>query len=276
MPRIRSLKYEYFINEDLAQVSAEARLLGLGLTTVADREGRLEDRPKKLKVLLFPYHDVDVDALLNELRSSNFITRYEVAGRRFIAITNFLKHQKPHPKEQPSVIPCPEKIKPSREKVRASREKVSRETTQGKPCKVVNGSGNGLGDLGSLGNGDSVHGSGDPAGAGASATDENPKTEQQEQDFTIWQLGVGKLMKAGIEKKEAGSFLGGLRNQHGSEALATAITKMLAQNPLDPRGYLVSILKGSKSPRAPSRVDESIAAVNRVIAEKEAERDAIR
>lgn len=280
MPRIRSLKYGYFINEELAQISAEARLLGLGLTTIADREGRLEDRPARIKVLLFPYHNIDADALLEELRSANFLERYKVAGKRYIQIINFLKHQKPHSKEAESEIPSPEISRLGRGISRKKPEGFSLSDTQGKPSSVVNGlrdPGNGLGDLGSgvMGDGEPVVVDGDPAGAGASAADETPRTEQQEQDFTIWSLGVGKLMKAKMDEREARQFLGGLRNKHGSEVLATAITKMLAQNPLDPKAYLISILKGLKPARPPSRVDESMAAVNRVLAEKEAERDAV-
>lgn len=275
MPRIRSLKYEYFINEDLAQTSSDARLLGLGLTTIADREGRLEDRPLRIKVRLFPYHDVDVDAALNELQRAGFLDRYEVEGRRFIRIVNFLKHQKPHPKEAPSEIPSHEITRQGREIKRKGKPRNAESESQGKPSKVVNGHmGSGLGDLGSSVNGDSVNGSGDPAGAGASASEEKPGPSQH--DFNIWTLGVGKLMAVRIDEQEARSFLGGLRNKHGTEALSEAITRMLAQNPLDPKAYLVSILKGSKgSARPPSRVDESIAAVNRVLAEKEAQRDAV-
>ena len=120
MPRIRSLKHGYFINEDLAQTSCEARLLGLGLTTIADREGRLEDRPLRIKASLFPYHEVDVDKAITELESAGFLKRYTVDDKRYICIVNFRKHQKPHQKEAESVIPSHEKVFMSCEKVRPS------------------------------------------------------------------------------------------------------------------------------------------------------------
>lgn len=142
MPRIRSLKYEYFINEDLAQISLHARLLGLGLTTLADREGRLEDRPLRIKVLLFPYHDIDVDKALDELQDAGFLSRYTVDGKRYIAVVNFLKHQRPHPREVASVIPSPEKASPRQAKVRPVREKAAKPDD---PCPTQPG---GLGDLG--------------------------------------------------------------------------------------------------------------------------------
>lgn len=153
MPRIRSLKYEYFINEDLAHTSSDARLLGLGLTTIADREGRLEDRPLRIKVRLFPYHDVDIDTLLNELQDAHFLHRYEVNGKRYIRIINFLKHQKPHPKEAPSEIPSHEISRSGRGIKRKGKPRIAQDDDQGIPSPVVNGSGNGLGDLGSMGNG---------------------------------------------------------------------------------------------------------------------------
>lgn len=153
MPRIRSLKYEYFINEDLAQISLEARLLGLGITTLADREGRLEDRPLRIKVLLFPYHEVDVDAAINELQTAGFLERYAIEGKRYIRIVNFLRHQKPHPRETPSVIPDNTKVSPRRAKVSPTKQK---QTEQVDPSRR-----NGLGDL-CLGDiGSSVSGNGD-------------------------------------------------------------------------------------------------------------------
>ena len=37
------------------------------LPTIADREGRLEDRALRIKAELFPYEQIDVDALLDDL-----------------------------------------------------------------------------------------------------------------------------------------------------------------------------------------------------------------
>lgn len=265
MPRIRSLKYEYFINEDLAQISLEARLLGLGITTLADREGRLEDRPLRIKVLLFPYHDVDVDKALNELQTTGFLERYVVDGRRYISVINFLKHQRPHPREIPSVIPSREKVRPRQTKVRPSREKETKPTSEKIPCQTQPG---GLGDLGLgvsvSGNGSSVSGNGDSDGTGASATGPT----QGQQDFDIWKLGVGKLMATGTAESDARMFLGKLRRDYGDDILSDAITKLLAQNPVDPKAYLVGVLQG-RSKTKPSKVDHSIASAERVAAKYE-------
>jgi hypothetical protein len=107
MARIRSIKPEFFHHEELAELSLAHQLLFIGLWTLADREGRLEDRPKRIKAAIFPYRDMDVDALLWDLHRSNFVSRYAAAGKACIAVLNFGKHQRPHPKEAPSELPPP-------------------------------------------------------------------------------------------------------------------------------------------------------------------------
>ena len=54
MPRIRAIKPEFFTHERLAELSPIDRLFFIGLWTVADREGRLENRPQRLKGLFVP------------------------------------------------------------------------------------------------------------------------------------------------------------------------------------------------------------------------------
>jgi len=105
MARSRVIKPGLFQNEFLAELPFETRLLFAGLPCYADREGRLEDRPKRIKMMLFPADDVDIDAMLDALSMQNFIQRYEVDNIKYIQIVSFKKHQKPHAKEQPSTIP---------------------------------------------------------------------------------------------------------------------------------------------------------------------------
>ena len=106
MARIRFIKPEFFDDPELAELSPYARLFFVGLWLQADREGRLEDCPKRLKARIFPYDDVDVEALTEELRGKDMIRRFSSQqGKCYIWITNFLKHQRPHLKEAPSVIP---------------------------------------------------------------------------------------------------------------------------------------------------------------------------
>lgn len=108
MARSRNIKPSFFTNEQLAELPFDARLLFIGLWTLADREGRLEDRPKRVKMSLFPADNVDPDKLLNMLAQEGFIVRYEKEGSKYIQVVNFRKHQNPHVNERPSTIPVPD------------------------------------------------------------------------------------------------------------------------------------------------------------------------
>jgi hypothetical protein len=109
MARIRNIKPEFFDDEELAEVPPVTRLLFVGLWTQADREGRLEDRPERLRVRLFPY-DQDITAtslagMLTELDAHGFIHRYTVKGQRLIQIRTFAKHQYISKREPESELP---------------------------------------------------------------------------------------------------------------------------------------------------------------------------
>lgn len=106
MPRGRQIKPGFFMDGDLLECDPLARILFAGLWCWADRKGRLEDKPKDIKVQILPADNVDVDELLNQL-SPHFITRYEVNGKHYIQINNFDQHQNPHKNEAESGIPSP-------------------------------------------------------------------------------------------------------------------------------------------------------------------------
>lgn len=107
MARARNIKPGFFANEELVELSFAVRLLFIGLWTIADRAGRLEDKPKKIKMALFPADNLDIDEALAELEKSGFIQRYEAEGTRYIQILAFSKHQNPHKDEKASTIPAP-------------------------------------------------------------------------------------------------------------------------------------------------------------------------
>lgn len=127
--RARNIKPGFFTNEDLAECDPLARILFVGLWCMASWEGRMEDRPKKIKAALLPFDECDVDALLQTLHDRGLIRRYEVDGGRFIEIPNFIKHQRPHPdeKKRPSKIPAPPKT-------RSSQAKKNKEVAENGEC----------------------------------------------------------------------------------------------------------------------------------------------
>ena len=107
MARARNIKPGFFKNELLAEMPPETRLLFMGLWCLADREGRFEDRPKKIKMELFPCDSFSIEDSLAMLAKDGFLLRYEVDGKRYAQVVNFTKHQMPHHKEVPSEIPAP-------------------------------------------------------------------------------------------------------------------------------------------------------------------------
>lgn len=113
MPRKRYIKPEFFKNEELADCSALARLLFAGLWCWADAQGRLEERPRKLKAEILPYDNCDIRVLLDELVSKRFVRRYEANGRKCLSVTTFDRHQKPHQNEPIDPLLSPLLTQPS-------------------------------------------------------------------------------------------------------------------------------------------------------------------
>lgn len=106
-PRIRTIKPQFFLNEQLAELVPADRLLFIGLWTQADKAGRLEYRPLRLKAALFPYDDYNVTEGLARLVVAGFITRYEDRGIQLMVINKWAKHQRPHNTESDSELPAP-------------------------------------------------------------------------------------------------------------------------------------------------------------------------
>lgn len=110
MARTRYIKPEFFDSEKVASLSLAARLLFVGLWTLADRDGRFEMSPRRIRARLFPYDDaVDVTGLLNELIGRKMLQPYSAPdGTALGFLPGFPKHQRPHPNEAKSVLPpCP-------------------------------------------------------------------------------------------------------------------------------------------------------------------------
>lgn len=106
--RIRTIKPDFFLDEEIAALDPLDRLAFIGLWCAADKAGRLEDRPARLAVQILPYDKGDFSHRISRLAEATFIVRYkDDKGRRFIQIRTWDKHQRPHHTEPPSVIPEP-------------------------------------------------------------------------------------------------------------------------------------------------------------------------
>lgn len=95
MSRIRSVHPGFFTDEDLVSCSVTARMLFIGLGVEADDKGLFEWKPLTIKMRIFPADHVMVDELLAELVNVGAIKQYEIDGRKYGAIKNFRKFQKP-------------------------------------------------------------------------------------------------------------------------------------------------------------------------------------
>ena len=108
MARARNIKPSFYKNEHLAECEPMARLLFIGLWTLADRDGRLEHRPLRIKAELFPYENCDFASLLKQLADRGFVRAYESGDVKVLEIPKFREHQRCHPDERSEGLPPPQ------------------------------------------------------------------------------------------------------------------------------------------------------------------------
>lgn len=110
--RSRNIKIGFWDSEKIGQLTHTQRLLFIGLWCLADRDGKLENRPDKIRHRLFGYDKarIDINRDLTVIERLGFIHQYVIAGQPLIIIKNFKKHQSPHHTEKKSILPDPESI----------------------------------------------------------------------------------------------------------------------------------------------------------------------
>lgn len=245
MARARNIKPGFFKNEVLGVADPLYSLLFEGLWVLADRAGRLEDRPLRIKGEVFPYRDgLNVDAMLNWLESNGFIRRYTAQGKKCILVLEFVKHQNPHKNETESELPAPsdectkpEEIGTVTEIIGSTRADSLSSDSLIPDSPILNSVPNGTG--------------GKP-----------PITDPDE---IIFGYGVPMLTNAGTAEKQARSFLGGLRKHHGDAALINKLRECAKAKPLQPLEWLAAALPPARSaPKLNSQ--EALEASNRAIA----------
>ena len=95
MSRIRSIHPGLWTDEEFVTLSAHARLLFMGLWNECDDKGTFEWKPLTLKMRILPADNIDVAALLAEIEGVGAIKQYEIGGKKFGAVRNFCKFQRP-------------------------------------------------------------------------------------------------------------------------------------------------------------------------------------
>lgn len=110
----RALDPAWMESVSLGACSRDARLLFIGLISLADDDGRLRAEPRMLAARVFPMDELEahqIDAWLEELHQAGSIIRYVVDDRRFVALPKFAEYQKIR-YHKPSKLPGPEQAEP--------------------------------------------------------------------------------------------------------------------------------------------------------------------
>ena len=108
MARIRTIKPEFWQDEDLAALDAETRLLAIGLLNHSDDEGYFKAHPALINAVVFPFSEtsVNIHGMLMQLSNVGYLRLFEgVDGKKYGEVVGFTKHQKVN-------RPSPSKIKP--------------------------------------------------------------------------------------------------------------------------------------------------------------------
>lgn len=96
MARIRTIKPEFWLNEEMSTVSPEACLLAIGLLNVADDDGYFNANDRLIASAIFPLRDLSVSVvgLLNELSNIGYIELFFGEDcKRYGHIRKFSEHQ---------------------------------------------------------------------------------------------------------------------------------------------------------------------------------------
>jgi hypothetical protein len=114
MPRIRSIKPEFWSDGGMAELDFLTRLFYIALWTYADDEGRGRAIPKALSGYAFP-HDDSVDAFtieeaLRTLAARNRIVLYAVGSERYFQIVRWREHQVVNRPSASRIPPPPEQL----------------------------------------------------------------------------------------------------------------------------------------------------------------------
>lgn len=230
--RARNIKPGFFKNDLLVELPFEYRILFIGIWTMADRDGRLEDRPTKIRMEVFPADSVDVNAGLQALHDAGFIARYQADGRKCIQVLAWAKHQNPHAREAVSTLPSMEE---------GARHSLGDALEQPRPgqAEELTGSARLIPD--SL-IPDSLNT--EPNGSGADAPPPEPLPDP------IWGTGLAFLIRKGIPEKTARALLGKIKQACGDVEAGAILADAETQDVSDPAPWLMTAAANARTRRS--------------------------
>jgi hypothetical protein len=133
--RIRTIKPEFWHNEDLARLPEFTRLLAIGLLNYCDDEGFFVASPALLRGELFPFSEssLSIHGALTELSRVGYVALYKgTNGRAYGHVVNFVAHQRIN-------RTSPSRIKPL---IQFSESSVSPHCILSEPSHPEQGTGN--------------------------------------------------------------------------------------------------------------------------------------
>lgn len=125
MPRIRTIKPEFFNSFDVASLSPLSRLFYAYLWTESDRDGFLEWKPKNFRMRFFPTDQYDIEDLESELVEQELIIVH--ADIMICEIPGFTKHQVINNRESQSELAPRVKDACTRVKAEGRKERKGKE-----------------------------------------------------------------------------------------------------------------------------------------------------
>lgn len=108
MARIRTIKPEFWTNEDLAETSEAARLLAIGLLNHSDDEGYFKAHKSLIKAVVFPLTEpsLSIHGCLKQLSNANYIRLFRGSdGKEYGKVINFAQHQVVNRPKQSKIKP---------------------------------------------------------------------------------------------------------------------------------------------------------------------------
>lgn len=157
--RARNIKPALFKNELLGHADPIYTILFEGLWCMADRAGRLEDRPARIKAEIFPYRELDIEPLLKWLVDAKFIDRYTTKRGSVISVIEFLKHQRPHKNEpQSELLPRNHRVRVQKTSTIVRRAPANVRRTRSDSGLLIADSGSLIPDSGSSDSGSRIPG----------------------------------------------------------------------------------------------------------------------
>lgn len=116
MARMRSLKPEFWHDQEITRLPRDVRLMYMAMWNLADEHSRLQGDPRFIKGQAFPYDDdltaPMIQAMVDALVSAGRVERYTVRGAVYLLLPKLAKHQRLDTDKVPSRHPGPDESDP--------------------------------------------------------------------------------------------------------------------------------------------------------------------